>query len=89
MRVNRSKTAKRRSHHGLHTSRTATCECGSLRLAHRACANCGKYGGKVAIDVVAETKRVQRRAKRKEHELKASGQIKAGADAKTDTVKQD
>lgn len=89
MRVNRSKTGKRRSHHGISSARAATCECGALRLAHRACANCGKYNGKVAIDIVAETKRVQRRMKRKEHELKASGQITEDSKKKTDTVAKD
>ena len=74
MRVNRSKSGKRRSHHGLSTARTATCECGALRLSHRACANCGKYNGKITIDVVAEAERQQKRMKRKEKELRASGQ---------------
>lgn len=86
MRVNRSKTAKRRSHHGLVSAQTAVCECGHPRLSHRACASCGKYGGKVVIDVVAATKRAQRRVKRKEHEMKASGQIKRDADTATSTV---
>lgn len=75
MRVNRSKTGKRRSHHGLSSARVATCECGAPRLSHRACASCGKYNGKVTIDVVARTQREQRRMKRKEQELRASGQI--------------
>lgn len=43
-------------------------------MPHRACSNCGKYNGKVVIDVVARTKRDQRRTKRKEKELRASGQ---------------
>ena len=51
------------------------CECGALRLPHRACAECGKYGGKVVIDVVARAKKEQRRVKRKETALKESGQL--------------
>ena len=74
MRVNRSKTGKRRSHHGLSTTRVSTCECGQLRQSHRACPNCGKYNGKVTVDIVARTQREQRRAKRKQTELRASGQ---------------
>ena len=74
MRVNRSKTGKRRSHHALTASRATRCECGALRLPHRACASCGKYGGKVVIDVVARTARTARRNKRREKELMASGQ---------------
>ncbi len=75
MRVNRSKTGKRRSHHAIAGQRLATCECGALRVSHRACPNCGKYNGRVVIDVVARAKRDVRRAKRKEHELRASGQV--------------
>ena len=74
MRRNRSQTAKRRSHHALTSSRTAKCECGALRQSHRACSNCGKYNGRVAIDVVARTQREQRRTKRKQKELRESGQ---------------
>jgi large subunit ribosomal protein L32 len=74
MRVNRSKTGKRRSHLAISQTRSAVCECGALRRPHRACANCGKYNGNVAVDVVARTKREQRRNKKKEQELKASGQ---------------
>ncbi len=83
MRRNRSQTAKRRSHHALSGARLATCECGHLRLPHRACANCGKYDGKIAVDVVAETQREQRRMKRKERELKASGQIAPSKETET------
>jgi large subunit ribosomal protein L32 len=74
MRVNRSKTGKRRSHHGLASTRVSTCECGELRQSHRACPSCGKYNGKVAVDIVEAKKREQRRAKRKQTELRASGQ---------------
>lgn len=74
MRRNRSQTAKRRSHHALVATRATTCECGALRLPHRACASCGKYGGKVVVDVVARTARATRRDKRREKELMASGQ---------------
>lgn len=66
MRVNRSKTGKRRSHHAISGVRLATCECGALRQSHRACANCGKYNGKVVIDVVARASRDARRSKRRE-----------------------
>lgn len=74
MRVNRSKTGKRRSHHGLTKARISTCECGTLRQSHRACPSCGKYNGRVTVDIVAATQREQRRTKRKEKELRESGQ---------------
>jgi large subunit ribosomal protein L32 len=75
MRVNRSKTGKRRSHHAISGQRLATCECGALRVSHRACPNCGKYNGRVVIDVVARAQRVARRTKRKQTELRESGQV--------------
>ena len=75
MRRNRSETAKRRSHHALTPVQTTKCECGALRLSHRACPDCGKYKGRVVIDVFARATREARRTKRREKELKESGQI--------------
>lgn len=74
MRVNRSKTGKRRSHHAIAGQRLATCECGASRISHRACPQCGKYNGKIIIDIVAQSSRTARRAKRKQTELRAAGQ---------------
>ena len=75
MRRNRSQTAKRRSHHALTGIAVTTCECGALRVSHRACPSCGKYNGRVVVDIVARAKREARRQKRKQTELRASGQI--------------
>lgn len=75
MRRNRSETAKRRSHHALVAARSVKCECGALRLPHRACPECGKYRGRVVVDVVARAAREARRKKRREKELRESGQI--------------
>lgn len=88
MRVNRSKTGKRRSHHALSATRLAICECGAPRRSHRACAECGKYDGKIVIDVVARAKRQARRAKKHQKELRAAGQEKDSTnkeEAKTTT----
>ena len=74
MRRNRSQAAQRRSHHAISGVRLATCECGALRLSHRACKECGKYNGRVVVDVVARTKRDQRRTAKKQKELRESGQ---------------
>ncbi len=73
MRANRSKTGKRRSHAAISGERLATCECGHLRISHRACPNCGKYNGLVVIDVVGAAKRAARRTKRKQTALRESG----------------
>ncbi|MBI5456281.1 50S ribosomal protein L32 [Candidatus Kaiserbacteria bacterium] len=82
MRVNRSKTGKRRSHHALVAASLAVCECGAPRVSHRACAECGKYNGKVVIDVVARAKREARRDKKKQKELRAAGQEKDTTNSK-------
>lgn len=74
MRVNRSKTGKRRSHHAISGQRIAKCECGALRVSHRACPDCGKYNGRVVVDIVARAKRDARRSKRKQTALRESGQ---------------
>ncbi|RJQ35761.1 50S ribosomal protein L32 [Candidatus Parcubacteria bacterium] len=76
MRANRSKVGKRRSHLRAESLRVSRCECGAERMAHRACPSCGKYNGKVIIDVVARTEREQRRVKRKEKALRESGQTR-------------
>ncbi|NBV76841.1 50S ribosomal protein L32 [bacterium] len=73
MRANRSKRGKRRSHNALVAAHKNRCECGALRLPHRACAECGKYRGRIVTDVVALKKRELNRAKRKEKALRASG----------------
>lgn len=84
MRRNRSQTAKRRSHHGLSSARITTDKSGNTHLRHRVDPETGMYRGKKIIDVVALAKRMQRRAKRKEHELRASGQIREDDKAKAE-----
>ncbi len=83
MRRNRSQTAKRRSHHALKGTRMATCECGALRIAHRACPQCGKYNGRVVVDIVARAKKEARRAKRKQTDLRESGQKEESKEKET------
>lgn len=77
MRVNRSHTGNRRSHHALEEPRLSKCECGAFYKRHRACQECGKYRGKQVIDVVARTEREQRRASKKQQEAKELGQEQA------------
>jgi len=75
MRANRSKTGMRRSHAALSGTRLSLCECGAERVSHRACPACGKYNGRVVIDVVARAKRQTARTKRREKALRESGQL--------------
>jgi hypothetical protein len=40
------------------------CECGNMRVSHRACPVCGRYNGRVAVDVAAKAgARAARKAK--------------------------
>lgn len=68
MRHTRSQTAQRRSHHALKTHSLVKCECGNMRVSHRACPVCGRYNGKVVVDFAAKA---QARASRKEAKAKA------------------
>lgn len=55
---------ERRSHHALKAKTSRTCEkCGEPVLPHRACANCGTYRGKQAIDVEKRITRTKRNKK--------------------------
>jgi large subunit ribosomal protein L32 len=66
MRHTRSHTGLRRSHHALKGTSVAKCEnCGSSRLPHQVCLKCGKYKGRVAIDVAAKALKTQKKAKAK------------------------
>ena len=72
MRHTRAHTANRRSHHALRAPALGKCaDCGTLTTPHRVCENCGKYRGKVIIDVAAA-------AAKKEAKIKARRQAEHG-----------
>ncbi|OGC87090.1 50S ribosomal protein L32 [Candidatus Adlerbacteria bacterium RIFCSPLOWO2_01_FULL_54_16] len=54
MRHTRGHTANRRSHHALKASSLAVCECGAPRVSHRACRACGRYRGRVIVDLAGK-----------------------------------
>ena len=67
MRSTHAHTANRRSHHALVARSLTKCECGNMRVSHRACPVCGRYNGRVAVDLVAKTAaRVAKRSKKAE-----------------------
>ncbi len=79
MRHTRGHTRNRRSHHALPAPRLSACaNCGALHLRHRACPSCGKYRGRVVIDVAARAARAAKRAAAK----KGRGEAKEKAEAK-------
>lgn len=82
MRHTRAHTANRRSHHALKDRTLATCECGSVRVSHRACPSCGRYAGRV---VVNKTKKVEKKAAKRTKVEAAKSEAKA--EAKTSVVK--
>jgi large subunit ribosomal protein L32 len=56
----------RRSHHALKAAGLSKCEnCGSARLPHQACLKCGKYKGRVVVDIAAKAVKAQKKAKAK------------------------
>ncbi len=66
MRINRSATKKRRSHQALAGAHLSKCaDCGALHIPHRVCMTCGKYDGRVVLNVVkvAEKKAAKTKAK--------------------------
>lgn len=74
MRHTRAHTANRRSHHALKSKTLATCECGSPRVSHRACPSCGRYRGRVVVDVASKA---QAKAKKREQRAKEAEKSEA------------
>lgn len=67
MRSTKSHRNNRRSHFALMAPRISACEaCGKARLSHGACTHCGKYRGRVIIDVQTRIDKKLRKQKEKE-----------------------
>lgn len=70
MRSTRSHTGNRRSHDALKDAAMSLCpDCKSPKLAHAVCPNCGKYNGRVVIDMVAKLAKKEAKLKEKNKEL--------------------
>jgi large subunit ribosomal protein L32 len=54
MRHNRSQTGQHRAHLAIKAQSLTTCECGASRVPHRACPECGRYNGRVAVDLAGK-----------------------------------
>ncbi|HEY4496073.1 MAG TPA: 50S ribosomal protein L32 [Candidatus Paceibacterota bacterium] len=66
MRSTRSHTGHRRSHHALEGPRLTKCaDCSAGHLRHRLCENCGKYRGRLVVDVLAIQAKKEKRRKEK------------------------
>ncbi|HUN80250.1 MAG TPA: 50S ribosomal protein L32 [Phycisphaerae bacterium] len=54
-RCSKSMTRRRRSHHALKPKNIVACpKCGTARLPHRACGNCGYVSAKVSLKIQTE-----------------------------------
>lgn len=81
MRHTRAHTANRRSHHALKAAHFATCkDCGAKHMMHRACSACGKYRGRLVIDVLKKKVKATKRSEAKKSVKKDAE--KASADEK-------
>jgi len=53
--ISKSKGRKRRTHKKTEAPNVTTCpQCGEAKLPHNACANCGTYKGRKAIETEEE-----------------------------------
>ena len=65
MRHTRSQSAQRRSHHAIKAKNLTLCpECKMPKMSHMVCPHCGKYRGRVVIDMskVSAKKEAKNRA---------------------------
>ncbi len=66
MRHNRSRVGMTRSHHALVAQGISVCpDCKAKRINHKVCTNCGKYNGRVVVDVLAKTVKKEKKLKAK------------------------
>lgn len=66
MRHNRSQRGSTRSHHALKGLALTKCtDCNSAVIRHQACSNCGKYKGKVVIDLKAKSVKAKGKSTKK------------------------
>jgi large subunit ribosomal protein L32 len=66
MRHTKSHTGNRRSHHALKEQRLSLCpDCKAPTKRHTMCASCGRYRGRVVVDMVAKFEKKQEKVKAK------------------------
>ena len=76
MRHNRSQRGSTRSHHGLKGIALTKCpDCNKPVMRHQACSNCGKYRGKVIINM--EPKKKAEKVEKAEKVVKVAKKAKA------------
>ncbi|HVV15315.1 MAG TPA: 50S ribosomal protein L32 [Candidatus Paceibacterota bacterium] len=73
MRHNRSQTGQHRAHLALKAKSLMKCECGAMRVSHRACPECGRYNGRVVVDLAGK-KQARAAKKSKKEGVKSEAQ---------------
>lgn len=80
MKHTKGKRNRVRSHHALKAARFIVCgHCGKETVPHMMCRNCGYYGGRQVVDVLAKLDKKERKKKEKElhaHEEEAAAKGK-------------
>ena len=67
MKHTKGKRNRVRSHHALKSTRFGVCgHCRQAKLPHVICGNCGWYGGRQAVDVLAKLDKKERKKREKE-----------------------
>ena len=62
-----SQTGQHRAHHALKAQGLQYCECGAPKVSHRACPVCGRYKGRVVLDLAGKAAtRAVKQAKKQE-----------------------
>ena len=70
MRHTRAHTANRRSHHALKEPALTRCpDCGAFQLRHMVCMACGRYRGKMVINMAEKVAKRQKRIAEKKRSL--------------------
>jgi large subunit ribosomal protein L32 len=63
MRHTKGHTRNRRSHHALKNRKLTKCDnCDSLKERHKMCQTCGKYKGRVVVNVLAKVEKKEKKA---------------------------
>ncbi len=71
MRHNRAQRGDTRSHHALKARGLSICpDCKAKKSNHKICANCGKYNGRMVLDVLAKTAKKEKKLKTKSEATK-------------------
>jgi large subunit ribosomal protein L32 len=75
MRHTRAHTGNRRSHHALKERVLSLCpECGAPKMTHTMCVNCGKYKGRMVVDVQASLAKKEKKMKERNRERGVSSE---------------